>query len=196
MRTKTMSAEERLWWYSHFFDVVEVNSSFYAIPSEDTLRAWVERTPAGFLFNIKAYGLLTGHQLTSRACLRHSGRCSRQPCAANGPAEFRTARSTTTLGRGRSPSCARHSSRSSGRDKLGYVLFQLAPWLKRSDEVMAYLATLTRELPRRVVAIEFRNRSWFGEHTEETLKFLQRHGLATSRSMGHAARRACPRSPR
>jgi len=23
---KTMSAEERLWWYSRFFDVVEVNS--------------------------------------------------------------------------------------------------------------------------------------------------------------------------
>jgi uncharacterized protein YecE (DUF72 family) len=64
------------------------------------------------------------------------------------------------------------------RDKLGFVLLQLAPWLKRSDEVMPYLATLTREVPRRVVAIEFRNRSWFGEHTEETLKFLQRHGLA------------------
>jgi len=30
---KTMTAEERLWWYSRFFDVVEVNSSFYAIPS-------------------------------------------------------------------------------------------------------------------------------------------------------------------
>jgi uncharacterized protein YecE (DUF72 family) len=33
---KTMSAEERLWWYSRFFDVVEVNSSFYAIPSVST----------------------------------------------------------------------------------------------------------------------------------------------------------------
>jgi uncharacterized protein DUF72 len=28
---KTMSAEERLWWYSRFFDVVEVNSTFYAL---------------------------------------------------------------------------------------------------------------------------------------------------------------------
>jgi hypothetical protein len=49
--------------------------------------------------------------------------------------------------------------------KLGYMLFQLAPWLKRSDDVLAYLATLTRELPRMVVAIEFRHRSWFGERT-------------------------------
>jgi hypothetical protein len=60
---KTMSAEERLWWYSRFFDVVEVNSSFYAVPSEDTVRAWVERTPPRFLFNVKADGLLTGHHV-------------------------------------------------------------------------------------------------------------------------------------
>jgi uncharacterized protein YecE (DUF72 family) len=60
---KTMTAEERLWWYSRFFDVVEVNSSFYAIPSADTAALWAGRTPAGFLFNVKAYGLLTGHHL-------------------------------------------------------------------------------------------------------------------------------------
>ena len=33
---KTMTPEERLWWYSRYFDVVEVNSSFYAIPAPDT----------------------------------------------------------------------------------------------------------------------------------------------------------------
>ena len=27
---KSMKAEERLWWYSRFFDCVEVNSTFYA----------------------------------------------------------------------------------------------------------------------------------------------------------------------
>jgi uncharacterized protein YecE (DUF72 family) len=30
---KTMTAEERLWWYARYFDVVEVNNSFYAILS-------------------------------------------------------------------------------------------------------------------------------------------------------------------
>ena len=29
----TMSAENRLRWYARFFDCVEVNSSFYALPS-------------------------------------------------------------------------------------------------------------------------------------------------------------------
>ena len=48
-----MTAEERLWWYSRYFDVVEVNSSFYAIPSSATAGTWVSRTPPGFLFNVK-----------------------------------------------------------------------------------------------------------------------------------------------
>ena len=60
---KTMTAEERLWWYSQYFDVVEVNSSFYAIPSVETTTTWVARTPPTFVFNVKAYGLLTGHHL-------------------------------------------------------------------------------------------------------------------------------------
>jgi uncharacterized protein YecE (DUF72 family) len=60
---KTMTPEERLWWYSQYFDVVEVNSSFYAIPSPTTSAAWADRTPDGFLFNLKAYGLLTGHHV-------------------------------------------------------------------------------------------------------------------------------------
>jgi uncharacterized protein YecE (DUF72 family) len=57
------------------------------------------------------------------------------------------------------------------------VLFQLGPWLKFSDESLAYLGTLPRCLPDSVIAVEFRNRSWFGEHTDETLKFLKDHGL-------------------
>src|SRR5262249_14013601 len=60
---KTMTAEERLWWYSQYFDVVKVNSSFYAIPSADTAASWAARTPPEFLFNVKAFGLLTGHHV-------------------------------------------------------------------------------------------------------------------------------------
>jgi uncharacterized protein YecE (DUF72 family) len=63
-------------------------------------------------------------------------------------------------------------------DKLGYVLFQLAPWVRFNDAALRYLATIPRRLPNTVIALEFRNRSWFGSHTEETLKFLSDPGLA------------------
>src|SRR5512144_1904486 len=60
---KSLKAEERLWWYSRFFDCVEVNSTFYAPLSAQNAVLWVKRTPPGFLFSVKAYALLTGHHL-------------------------------------------------------------------------------------------------------------------------------------
>jgi uncharacterized protein YecE (DUF72 family) len=56
-----MSAEARLRFYASVFDVVEVNSSYYAIPDVLTVRRWAERTPPGFVFHVKAWGLMTGH---------------------------------------------------------------------------------------------------------------------------------------
>lgn len=53
--------EKRLRYYAGVFDVVEVDSSYYAIPAQKTVRQWAERTPPGFLFHVKAYALLTGH---------------------------------------------------------------------------------------------------------------------------------------
>ncbi|MGH7354951.1 MAG: DUF72 domain-containing protein, partial [Candidatus Rokuibacteriota bacterium] len=58
---KSMSAEARLRHYASVFDVVEVNSSYYAIPDVLTVARWAERTPPGFVFHVKAYSLMTGH---------------------------------------------------------------------------------------------------------------------------------------
>jgi uncharacterized protein YecE (DUF72 family) len=46
-----------------FFDCVEVNSTFYTPLSAQNAVLWVKRTPAKFLFSVKAYALLTGHHL-------------------------------------------------------------------------------------------------------------------------------------
>ena len=167
----------------------------YAVPFEEMVRAWVERTPSGFLFNVKAYGLLTGHHVD----------------LARLPDALRKMLPPTMRGKraGRIPNSAFNDDARSWAfaelrkalrplrqaDKLGYVLFQLAPWLKRADDVMAYLATLTHELPRTVVAIEFRNPSWFGEHTEKTLKFLQAHGLSYVSIDGPRSRASVPSLP-
>src|ERR1043166_8704419 len=61
-----MTAEERLRWYARFFEAVEVNATYYALPAYDTSRAWVERTPPGFQFAVKAYSLMTGHRSEER----------------------------------------------------------------------------------------------------------------------------------
>jgi uncharacterized protein YecE (DUF72 family) len=192
---KTMTPEERLWWYSRFFDMVEVNSTFYALPAAETAQAWTQRTPAGFLFSVKAYALLTGHHVDGArlpdALKKMLPRRLQTQKAHRVPATTfdREAQSwaLAELRRGLEP------VRRAG--KLGYVLFQLAPWMKFSDETWAYLATLPRELPDAVVAVEFRHRSWFGPRTDPTLRFLTAHGLTYVSIDGPRSRATVPSLP-
>jgi uncharacterized protein YecE (DUF72 family) len=59
--------EKRLRYYARQFPLVEVDATYYALPAEQTARAWAERTPAGFTFNIKAFSLFTQHPTPVRA---------------------------------------------------------------------------------------------------------------------------------
>src|SRR6266576_3861059 len=54
------SAEERLRFYASQFSMVEVDSTYYALPNKRTAESWVERTPKDFVFDIKAHALMTG----------------------------------------------------------------------------------------------------------------------------------------
>lgn len=45
--------------YAESFDTVEVNSTFYRLASRDAVARWVEQTPAGFTFAVKASRYLT-----------------------------------------------------------------------------------------------------------------------------------------
>ena len=57
------TAEARLRFYAEHYDTDEVDSSYYAIPAERTVYNWGQRTPPGFVFHIKAFGLMTGHRV-------------------------------------------------------------------------------------------------------------------------------------
>jgi uncharacterized protein YecE (DUF72 family) len=45
--------------YAQAFPTVEVNNTFYRLPSRDAVAGWAEQTPAGFLFTVKASRYLT-----------------------------------------------------------------------------------------------------------------------------------------
>ena len=45
--------------YAQMFDTVEVNATFYRLASPKAVAAWVEQTPAGFLFALKGSRFLT-----------------------------------------------------------------------------------------------------------------------------------------
>jgi uncharacterized protein YecE (DUF72 family) len=51
----------RLWLdhYARHFDTVEVNNTFYRLPRPEAVARWVEQTPPGFVFAVKASRYLT-----------------------------------------------------------------------------------------------------------------------------------------
>src|SRR6266550_5355600 len=65
------TAEERLKFYATQFPIVEVDSTYYFPPSERNAVLWLERTPKDFVFNIKAYSLLTNHPTKVDSLYKH-----------------------------------------------------------------------------------------------------------------------------
>jgi uncharacterized protein YecE (DUF72 family) len=167
--------EKRLRYYASQFPLVEVDSAYYALPAEQTARAWAERTPAGFTFNVKAFRLLTQHPTPVKAL----------------PADLREAAAKTGKERVYLKDveaevadqawerflAALEPLRSAG--KLGALLFQYPPWFPISRASKEYILTCAQRAAPRRVCVEFRNRTWMSEKNQrETLDFLAEHKLA------------------
>jgi uncharacterized protein YecE (DUF72 family) len=50
---KAFPPDLRLCAYAMWFDCVEVNATYYAIPRREAVEKWVEQTPSSFLFDIR-----------------------------------------------------------------------------------------------------------------------------------------------
>ncbi len=62
-----MAAGEYLRWYADRFAIVEVDSTFYRVPSKGTVRGWRDGTPDDFRFALKVPQAIT-HQKQLRDC--------------------------------------------------------------------------------------------------------------------------------
>ena len=54
-----LPAAQMLPYYLRHFDTVEINNSFYKLPSEETFAAWRDATPSDFRFAVKASRFIT-----------------------------------------------------------------------------------------------------------------------------------------
>ena len=52
---------ERIRYYAQHFPVVEIDSTFYHLMPRRNFEGWAEKTPEGFVFDVKAYRTLTRH---------------------------------------------------------------------------------------------------------------------------------------
>ncbi|UXI67907.1 DUF72 domain-containing protein [Tahibacter amnicola] len=170
------SAEGRLRYYADHFPIVEVDSSYYALPSVANAGLWIARTPDDFRFNIKAFRLFTGHQTPAAALPRDIQSALASHFAASAVLYYRdTPREIRDeLWRRYEQAIAvLHNGK-----RLGAVLFQFAPWVKASRSACDHILECRERLARYMLAVEFRHRSWFDAgRREATLAFEREHRL-------------------
>ena len=174
---KTMTAEERLRFYAGEFPIAEVDSTYYAPPTVRNAELWIERTPKDFVFDIKAFSLLTGHP----------ARVDRLPndLKEELPEELAAKKNVyrdkvpppwadEVWNRFREALFPLHSA-----GKLGSVLFQFPQWFFPGRESKDYIVECAERLSDYQLAIEFRHQSWLSEkNAERTFGFLEEHRLA------------------
>jgi uncharacterized protein YecE (DUF72 family) len=172
------TAEERLQYYAANFPVVEVDATYYALPTRRLAELWVERTPPDFTFDVKAHALMTGQPTETRRLPRAIREAlpielATKPriYAKDLPAELADA-VWAEFAEGLAPLAE------SGQ--LGAVFLQYPRWFftgsEQRDQIREANARLRRHGLR--AAVEFRNATWFNDkNVERTLRFLEDEGL-------------------
>jgi uncharacterized protein YecE (DUF72 family) len=168
------TAEQRLRFYAQQFPLVEVDSSYYAMPLPQTAQLWAERTPPGFTFNVKAFRLFTGHPALPTTFPRDL----QQALGENVP---RSVYYEQLPGEIRDELWRRFLQALAplqAAGKLGAVHFQFAPWLLRNRASIAHVEHCVERMQGHLLAVEFRHATWFfGEHLERTLAWERALGV-------------------
>ena len=169
------TAEARLRHYASQFGIVEVDSSYYAMPTPATAQLWAERTPAGFVMNVKAFRLFTGHPAEPKV-LHADIRAALGERA--GPRLFYGDLPTEIAAElWRRFREALQPLRAAGR--LGLVHFQFAPWITCDEPGRAFVRHSLAHMAAHDCSVEFRHASWFaGPRAASTLDFLRELGAA------------------
>lgn len=144
-----LPANQQITFYAQHFPIVEIDSTFYRLIPRRSFELWAERTPAGFLFDVKPFRQLSWHD------------------RENPPDDDVTRAFSETLQPLRE---AR---------KLGAVHVQFPPWFVYKERNVDYLKYLRERFPDDRLSIEFRHRSWLeGDHVPTLLHTLRENGLS------------------
>ena len=146
---------DELRFYAEHFDTVEVNSSFYRIPSVATTRSWAQRTPASFEFALKLFQKFTHPEMFLKATGSDPLDLDQKDVD-----EFRTALEPLA-----------------NAGKLGPLLAQFPTSFKNEPDARGYLEWLVERFREYELAVELRHRSW-SDDPVDTLQLLGAFGAA------------------
>ncbi len=138
-----LPANQQISYYAERFTVVEINSTYYALMPKRNMELWAERTPPGFMFDVKPYKQITWHD------------------RKNPPEDEQTQAFAAVLQPLRNA------------DKLGAVHFQFPPWFVRREDNLDYILHLRELFADDRISVEFRHRSWYEDSEEALAELLQ-----------------------
>ena len=168
------TADARLRHYASLFPLVEVDSSYYAMPTPANAQLWAERTPDHFTMNVKSFRLFTGHQTAPTVLHRDIQKA------------LGTIRKPHLYYRDLAPEMQDELWRRfidalaplKQAGKLGLVHFQFPPWVTCSAEGRAHVRHCVERMAGHRVSVEFRHVSWFdADNQAPTLAFERELGV-------------------
>src|SRR5688500_15107046 len=155
------SAEERLQYYASQFPLVEIDSTYYALPFPRMAELWRDRTPPDFVFDVKAHALMTGQPTEVKRLpkfirdeLPAELAAKSRIYARDLPPELQDAVWQTFID-GLAP------LRESGQ--LGSILLQYPKWFFPISASRDQILEAKERLGDHLFAVELRNGSWFNE---------------------------------
>ncbi len=126
-----LPSNQQITYYAQRFPVVEIDSTYYRLMPVRNFSLWAERTPEGFIFDVKAFKQLTFHDRKNPPTDEVHGQFS---------ASVQPLRDA---------------------NKLGALHFQFPPWYMSGERNLDYLRSLRDVYPEDLLSVEFRHRSWY-----------------------------------
>jgi len=167
-----LPAGDRLPWYADHFEMVEVNSSFYAVPDARMVNRWCHVTPNDFTFDFKLHRLLS----------RHAAAIKSLPPALQRVAEADEkgrVNLTAKLERALLAQVIESTEPLRAAGKFGAFLLQLSPAFSPRKHALTELDEIVTRLAPLGLVVELRNRNWTESETlMQALDFFRRHQTA------------------
>jgi uncharacterized protein YecE (DUF72 family) len=154
-RARGAAKFDELAFYAEHFDTVEINSSFYGVPTAETTRGWARRTPKDFEFSLKLFQKFTHPEMFHKA----------------------SGQDPWDLGKKDVNEFKRALDPLASAEKLGALLAQFPASFKNEPDSRGYLEWLLEQFKEYRVAVELRHRSW-SDNPLETLSLLEASNAA------------------
>jgi uncharacterized protein YecE (DUF72 family) len=134
-------------YYSHFFNTVEINSTFYRPPNPGYVYNWVKRVPDDFLFSVKLWQKFTHPKMYEEVT-------GKEAVISKADVDLFNNSISPLVNSG----------------KMGVLLVQFPPSFKKGSLGWKILEAIIKTFGQYKLAIELRHKSWSDD--EQTAQFL------------------------